>query len=88
VTADPRPRDNLDLAERAREIADSASPGSLEHAAAGSVAVTCATTRSLSEARAALDGVTPDDVRRAALDLLGRLATPAGPSGSGFGPGR
>lgn len=69
----PHPRDNLDLAESAREIADSAPEGSLEHAAAGSVAVTCATTRNISEARAVLDGVTPDDVRLAALDLLGRL---------------
>jgi hypothetical protein len=65
--------DNLDLASRAREVADSASAGSLRHAAAGSVAVTCATTRTVAQARSVLDGVTPDDVRRAALALLDEL---------------
>lgn len=70
----PRSRDNLDLAESARAIADSAPAGSLEQAAAGSVAVTCATTRNVSEAEAVLGGVTPDDVRLAALDLLDRLS--------------
>jgi hypothetical protein len=37
------------------------------------VAVTCATTRNVAEARDVLDGVSPDDVRAAALDLLDRL---------------
>ncbi|MEV7970325.1 hypothetical protein AB0O34_30700 [Sphaerisporangium sp. NPDC088356] len=69
--------DNLDLATTAREIADSAPAGSLSHAAATSVAITCATTRDISEARAALDGVTPDDVRDAALELFIRLAAAA-----------
>jgi hypothetical protein len=71
----PDSRDNLELAENARQIADSAPAGSVERAAAGSVAVTCATTRSLNEAQTVLEGVTPDNVREAALDLLRRLAT-------------
>jgi hypothetical protein len=37
------------------------------------VAVTCATTRTLAEARSVLDGVTPEDVRDAAFALLDRL---------------
>jgi hypothetical protein len=65
--------DNLDLAARAREVADNAPAGSLQRAAAGSVAVTCATTRNVAEARDVLDGVSPDEVRAAALDLLERL---------------
>jgi hypothetical protein len=65
--------DNLDLASRAREVADSAPAGSLRRAAAGSVAVTCATTRTVDQARSVLDGVTPDDVRQAALALLDDL---------------
>jgi D-Tyr-tRNAtyr deacylase len=65
--------DNLDLAARAREAADRAPAGSLQRAAAGSVAVTCATTRTIAEARSVLDGVTPDDVREAAVALLERL---------------
>lgn len=66
--------DNLDVAMRARELADDASPGSLRQAAAGSVAVACATTRDLKEARMALEGVNPAHVRDAALDLLDRLS--------------
>lgn len=65
--------ENLDLAVIARRIADNAPNGSLEQAAAGSVAVTCATTRTLAEARSVLAGVTPENVRRAALELLDRL---------------
>ncbi|MCT9935093.1 hypothetical protein N5079_33300 [Planotetraspora sp. A-T 1434] len=68
-------KDNLDVAASAQELADSAPAGSLSHAAAKSVAITCATTRDLAEARAALDGITPDDVRQAALELLDRLLT-------------
>jgi hypothetical protein len=37
------------------------------------VAVTCATTRTVDQARSVLDGVTPDDVRQAALALLDDL---------------
>ncbi|GAA2098016.1 hypothetical protein [Actinomadura alba] len=66
--------DNLDLAASAREIADGAPAGSVQQAAAGSVAVTCATTRSLAEARSVLGGVKPEPVRQAALDLLDRLS--------------
>ena len=66
--------DNLDLAERARAVADRAPAGSLEKAAAGSVAVTCATTRSVAHARDVLDGVSPDSVRKAAIELLDHLA--------------
>jgi hypothetical protein len=67
-------RDNLDLAASAREMADGAPAGSLEKAAAGSVAVTCATTRNFAEARSVLGGVVPPDVRRAAIELLERLS--------------
>lgn len=70
-------RDNLDLAERAREIADGEPAGSPRHAAAGAVAVTCATTRDIVEARAVLEGVTPAEVRRAALELFDHLSAEA-----------
>ena len=53
----PSTKDNLDLAENAQHIADRAPAGSLEKAAAGSVAVTCATTRDLAHARTAYDGL-------------------------------
>lgn len=74
----PDPDQNLELAERAREVADSAPAGSLEQAAAGSVAVTCATTRSVAHARDVLDGVSPEPVRKAAIKLLDHLAGPHG----------
>ncbi len=67
-------RDNLDLAASAQEMADTAPAGSVDRAAASSVAITCATTRDIAQARNALDGVTPDEVRQAALDLFDRLA--------------
>jgi anti-sigma factor RsiW len=68
-------RDNLDLAASARQMADGAPAGSLEKAAAGSVAVTCATTRDFAEARSVLGGVVPDEVRHAAIALFERLST-------------
>lgn len=71
----PSTKDNLDLAESAQGIADRAPAGSLEKAAAGSVAVTCATTRDPEHAREVLRGVVPDDVRRAALELFEDLVT-------------
>ena len=69
----PSTKDNLDLAESARDLADRAPAGSLEKAAAGSVAVTCATTRDVDQARTVLGGLVPEDVRRAAIELLDRL---------------
>ncbi|MEO3812653.1 hypothetical protein ABGB17_26935 [Sphaerisporangium sp. B11E5] len=69
--------DNLDLATSAQEMADSAPSGSLGHAAATSVAITLATTRDLPEARAVLDGVTPGEVRDAAIELFDKLAASA-----------
>lgn len=69
----PSTKDNLDLAENAQRIADGAPAGSLEKAAAGSVAVTCATTRDLTHARSVLGGVVPVDVRQAAIELFDRL---------------
>ncbi|MFC6082571.1 hypothetical protein [Sphaerisporangium aureirubrum] len=69
--------DNLDLATNAQEMADSAPAGSLGHAAATSVAITLATTRDLPEARAVLSGVTPDEVRNAAIELFDRIAAQA-----------
>ncbi|MBP2705856.1 hypothetical protein JOL79_18765 [Microbispora sp. RL4-1S] len=66
--------DNLDLAATAEKLADSAPTGSIRHAAAKSVAITFATTRDLSEARTALGGLTPDEVRRAALELFSEIS--------------
>jgi hypothetical protein len=74
----PNKRDILDLATTAREIADSAPAGSLRKAAAGAVAVTCATTRDIPHARSVLDGVIPADVRDAALELFARLTAEEG----------
>lgn len=68
-------RDNLDLATSAQELADAAPAGSIDHAAASSVAITLATTRDIAAARKTLDGVTPDEVRRAAVALFERLAS-------------
>lgn len=65
--------DNLDIAAIAQDMADGAPDGSLEKAAAGSVAVTCATTRDLDHARTVLDGVVPEEVRRAAVELFDRI---------------
>jgi hypothetical protein len=67
-------RDNLDLAASAQELADAAPEGSIDRAAASSVAITLATTRDITDARNTLDGVTPDEVRKAALELFERLA--------------
>lgn len=70
----PKTRDNLDLATTAREMADRAPAGSFEKAVAGSVAVTCATTRTLDEARDVLGGIVPVEVRKPAIEFLDRLA--------------
>jgi hypothetical protein len=74
----PHTHDNLDLAAKAQELADNELAGLLDRTAAKSVAITCATTRDLTEAREALDGVSPDEVRQAALALFDRLTTQAG----------
>lgn len=74
----PHSTDILDLAASAREIADNEPTGSLSHAAAASVAITCATTRDIAHARTVLDGVSPDDVRQAALELFHRLSAQSG----------
>jgi hypothetical protein len=39
------------------------------------VAITLATTRDIDDARQTLDGVSPDEVRQAALALFDRLST-------------
>ncbi|MEV0231049.1 MULTISPECIES: hypothetical protein [Nonomuraea] len=70
-------RDNLDLAASAQELADAAPTGSIDHAAASSVAITLATTRDISHARMTLDGVSPDEVREAAVALFERLSAGA-----------
>jgi len=62
------------LAVTAREAADRAPDGSFEKAVAGSVAVTCATTRTLDDARHVLGGIVPEEVRKPAIDYLDRLA--------------
>jgi len=74
----PLSRDNLDLATSAQEMADNAPAGSLRHAAAASVAITCATTRDNDHARSTLDGIAPDEVRLAALALFDQLSGRAG----------
>ncbi|MEV0972631.1 hypothetical protein [Microtetraspora glauca] len=73
------PRDNLDVATSAREMADNAPPGSLHQAAATSVAISCATARDIDQARVALDGITPDEVRQAAIEIFDRLAASDAP---------
>ncbi|TMR16541.1 hypothetical protein ETD86_24895 [Nonomuraea turkmeniaca] len=67
-------RDNLDLAASAQQLADAAPTGSIDRAAASSVAITLATTRDITQARRTLDGLSPEDVRKAALELFDRLA--------------
>ncbi|WP_336210870.1 hypothetical protein [Nonomuraea sp. LPB2021202275-12-8] len=67
-------RDNLDLAANAQQLADDAPAGSLDRAAAASVAITLATTRDVAQARQTLDGLSPEDVRQAALALFDRLS--------------
>jgi hypothetical protein len=66
-------RDNLELAATARDAADRAPDGSFEKAVAGSVAVTCATTRTLDDARHVLGGIVPEEVRKPAIDFLDHL---------------
>ncbi|MDA0633267.1 hypothetical protein OUY22_07525 [Nonomuraea sp. MCN248] len=68
-------RDNLDLAANAQELADAAPAGSVDRAAASSVAITLATTRDMAQARETLDGLAPEEVREAALALFDRLST-------------
>ncbi|MFG1948843.1 hypothetical protein [Nonomuraea sp. NPDC048826] len=67
-------RDNLDLAANAQELADAAPAGSVDRAAASSVAITLATTRDIAQARQTLDGLSPEEVREAALALFDRLS--------------
>ncbi|NBE93435.1 hypothetical protein FE391_13725 [Nonomuraea sp. KC401] len=67
-------KDNLDLAASAQQLADAAPTGSIDRAAASSVAITLATTRDITDARKTLDGLTPAEVRTAALDLFDRLS--------------
>ncbi|MEV0593109.1 hypothetical protein [Nonomuraea cavernae] len=67
--------DNLDLAANAQQLADAAPAGSLDRVAATSVAITLATTRDADQARKTLDGLSPDDVRQAAVTLFDRLST-------------
>lgn len=65
--------DNKTIADRARQLAAEARPGTLERKAAGCCAVALATTRSLKAAREALNDVKLLDVRDAAHDLLNTL---------------
>ncbi|MBF8189276.1 hypothetical protein ITP53_26795 [Nonomuraea sp. K274] len=67
-------RDNLDLAASAQQLADAAPTGSIDRAAASSVAITLATTRDIDQARRTLDGLSPEDVRKAAVELFERLS--------------
>jgi hypothetical protein len=66
--------DTLDVATSAQELSEQAPDGSLDRAAAGSVAVTCATARDFYTARAALEKIQPAEVRVAALELFDRLS--------------
>ncbi|GAA1739476.1 hypothetical protein AB0K40_28420 [Nonomuraea bangladeshensis] len=67
-------RDNLDLAASAQKLADAAPTGSIDRAAASSVAITLATTRDIDQARETLGGLSPEEVREAALQLFDRLS--------------
>jgi hypothetical protein len=67
-------RDNLDLAASAQQLADAAPTGSIDRAAASSVAITLATTRDITAARKTLNGLAPTEVRQAALALFERLS--------------
>ncbi|MEZ7127597.1 hypothetical protein ACBR40_19895 [Nonomuraea sp. AD125B] len=67
-------RDNLDLAASAQKLADAAPTGSIDRAAASSVAITLATTRDIDQARETLGGLSPEEVREAALELFDRLS--------------
>jgi len=73
IRGDPL-RDNLDLAASAQQLADAAPTGSIDRAAASSVAITLATTRDIADARKTLDGLSPAEVRQAALTLFDRLS--------------
>ena len=64
---------NQTLAERARKMADAQAPGSLPRRAWGCVAVALSTTRTLTGARQALDGIRTADVRQAAAEALDQL---------------
>lgn len=65
---------NTDLAARAREHHDAATPGSLNRKAAGCAGVVLATTRTTNGARRQLHQANLDDeVRDAALDLINQL---------------
>ncbi|WP_084964429.1 hypothetical protein [Thermoactinospora rubra] len=66
--------DNLDLAATAQELAERAPEGSVDRAAAHSVAITCATTRDAAHARSTLEGIAPEEVRAAAIALFDRLS--------------
>lgn len=70
----PHVRDNLDLATTAQEMAERAPAGSFEKAVAGSVAITCATTRTYEEAVDVLGGIVPVEVRAPAIEFLERIA--------------
>jgi hypothetical protein len=66
---------NRILAVRARDLADQALPGTLARKAAGCATVALATTRTVAAARAVLAaGRLDDDVRQAAIELLGQLS--------------
>jgi hypothetical protein len=73
IRGDPL-RDNLDLAASAQQLADAAPTGSIDRAAASSVAITLATTRDITHARKTLDGLSPEEVRKAALEIFDRLS--------------
>ena len=65
---------NRDLAERARQHAADATPGSLDGRAWGSVAVALSTTGTVMAAARALGAVHPPDVQDRAWQYLDELA--------------
>lgn len=72
MTASTTP-DHQAAAARARQIADEAPAGSMDHRAAGCLVVLLASTRTLTGVRKILPEIPLDDVRQAAADLLDRL---------------
>jgi len=68
---------NRTLAARARDLANSASAGSLERKAAGCLAVALGTTNTVTAARKVLSDITTADIRDRATQMLAELADEA-----------
>ena len=70
--------DNRQLADQARQLAAAAPRGSIERKAAGCCSVALSESKSVDGARRVLALLWQADVRQAASELLGQLATEEG----------